>query len=371
MKKIQYCTLALLLLGLATSSYAQREGRESRNGNVRQERVDRSIETIKRAEPSVRNAPNREPRVVREANSNIIQGRNRDVAVSVNRREEQNNNRSFNQQQQNRFDNRNANRTSERAQNFNTPNNNRVANTNNVSRVNNVSSPRPYVPINANVYHPVYNYYNVNYHPDYRRPYSYIGVRYTNFFRPRVNIFFGGANYYYSAGFFYSPFNDYYQVVAPPVGIHIWGLPWGYKRFYIGLEPYYYFSGTYYRYYNNYYEVVDAPLGSILPELPQAATAVVIDGHKYHQLNGTFYQETLRGDETWYTVVGKNGKLNTQSLPTVKEETNVSIGDVVNELPDGYKTIVLNNQKYYVANDVYYQENIMDNNIYYKVVAKP
>ena len=217
---------------------------------------------------------------------------------------------------------------------------------------------------------PYNNRYGYN-HPDYRRPYSYVGQRYTTFYRPRFNAPYHGINYYYSGGFFYRPYDSYFQIVLPPIGIRIFALPYGYRRYYIGPDPYYYYGGTYYRSYGTYYEVVDAPLGSILPELPTGAKPVVIDGQNYFELNGTYYSTTLRGTETWYTVVGKNGVLNTVPQQIQEDTAAANVGDVVTDLPDNCKTVVLGNQKYYVVDDVYYQEQIADNNITYRVVAKP
>jgi hypothetical protein len=215
-----------------------------------------------------------------------------------------------------------------------------------------------------------YNRIDRNYYPDYRRPYSFIGVRYTNFYRPRYIVPYRGMNYYYSGGFFYQPYQNYFQVIIAPVGIRTFGLPWGYRKWNIGPSLYYYYGGTYYRNVNNYYEVVEAPLGSILPELPNSATSVVINNQQYFQLNGTYYKETIRNGETWYTVVGKNGQLSTTT--ETLNEVNVLVGDIVTELPDNTKTVILNNQKYFVSeNDVYYQEVIAENSLYYKVIAKP
>lgn len=226
------------------------------------------------------------------------------------------------------------------------------------------------IQINRNNYTLRYNRIDRNYYPDYRRPYSYVGQRYTNFYAPRFITPYRGINYYYSAGFFYQPYNNYFQVIVAPIGIRIYALPWGYRKWYIGPDLYYYFGGTYYRNLNNHYEVVDAPLGSILPELPNGTKSVLIDGQQYFEQNGTYYKETLRNDETWYTIVGKNGKLNT-NIETIKEEEKL-VGDTVTDLPANCKTVILNGQKYYVSeNQIYYQEYIVENNLYYKVVAKP
>lgn len=215
-----------------------------------------------------------------------------------------------------------------------------------------------------------YNRIDRNYYPDYRRPYSFIGVRYTNFYSPRFILPHRGMNYYYSGGFFYQPFNNYFQVIIAPVGIRTFGLPWGYRRWNIGRTRYYYFGGTYYRNINNYYEVVEAPLGSILPELPNGASSTIINNEQYFQLNGTYYKETLRNGEVWYTIVGKNGRIDT-SIETIEEETAM-IGDIVTDLPDDCKMVIINNQKYFVSNhNLYYKELIIENSLYYKITDNP
>lgn len=266
--------------------------------------------------------------------------------------------------------NRNVERRTEPA--VRTEHHNRVTNNNNTNR-DIVASRNVQIQRTDNASRNGYNRYNRidrNYYPDYRRPYSFVGQRYSNFYGRRYAAPYRGINYYYSGGFFYQPYNNYFQVIVAPVGIRIYGLPWGYRKWYIGPSLYYYYGGTYYRNVNNYYEVVDAPLGSILPELPTGTKLVVINGQQYFEQNGTYYKESLRNGETWYTIVGKNGSLTT-TTDTINE-VDVLVGDMVTDLPDNCTTVVLNNQKYYVSDkQVYYQELISDNNLYYKIVAKP
>jgi Family of unknown function (DUF6515) len=194
-----------------------------------------------------------------------------------------------------------------------------------------------------------------------------------HFSAPRVIIPFGGISYHYSSGYYYRPYGRYYRSVFPPVGIHISILPRGYRRVYVGQSPYYYYDGTYYRHNKdkNYYEVIDAPLGASVPELPEEAKVVVINDQKYYELEGTYYKEEIRdNNEIWYTVVGKDGKLNTEEDNNVIE-SGPQVGDIVDELPDGCKTVVLNDTEYYVSPDgVYYQEEMQQNTRKYKVVGK-
>jgi hypothetical protein len=176
-------------------------------------------------------------------------------------------------------------------------------------------------------------------------------------------------------------------VAAPPFGIHINVLPQGYWSFRSGGYPYYYYNGIFYKQNKRDYEVVQAPVGAEVPALPREAKPVVIDGEKFYEYNGTFFKDYIKPNgELWYTVEGKHGVLNTdknngynnQSSPQQqnnnKPETGnpkLSIGDIVDNLPTDYKTVVINSKKYFVTPDnVYYEEVIEGNMIKYKVAGK-
>lgn len=213
--------------------------------------------------------------------------------------------------------------------------------------------------------------YNYGYRPYYRPPVF-------SFSYPRVMIPFGGFNFYFSNGYYYRNWGGSYRVVMPPVGIRINVLPPGYRSYYYGNDPYYYYGGTYYRPYNNQFEVVEPPMGASLPELPTGAKVTVINGQKFYELNGTFYKEDIReNSELWYTVVGKNGRLDTEYLnqpqlnPNQSPESQYVIGDIVDKLPDDSRSIIINGQKLFLSPDnIYYQEVIEKDVVRYKVVGK-
>lgn len=227
--------------------------------------------------------------------------------------------------------------------------------------------------------------YNYGYRPYYRPPVF-------SFSYPRVLIPFGGLNFYFSNGYYYRNWGGAYRVVMPPLGIRINVLPPGYRSYYYGNDPYYYYGGTYYRPYNNQFEVVEPPMGASVPELPAGAEVKVINGQKFYELKGTFYKEDIRDNsELWYTVVGKNGRLDTdylnqpnnqynnpsQSQPNPIQSQNLSqqsqyvIGDVVDKLPEDSRSIIINGQKLYLSpTGVYYQELIEKDVVRYKVVGK-
>lgn len=219
------------------------------------------------------------------------------------------------------------------------------------------------------VYHPRRGGYGYGY-----APYRGMRVNFNYFSGPRAIYPYHGINYSYYGGYYYRPYGSYFQLVAPPIGISIGVLPRGYRSIYVGSVPYYYYGGTYYRPGKNpnTYDVVDAPLGASVPELPQDAKVVVINGQKYYEMDGTYYKEDIRDNsEIWYTVVGKDGKLNTEEATEAPEDNGPQVGDVVDKLPADCRTVVVNGQKYYVSpDDIYYEEVIGKNTISYKIVGK-
>ena len=216
----------------------------------------------------------------------------------------------------------------------------------------------------------------------YRHGYYPRVERVTYFRRPPVIVPYGGISYRYYNGLFYRPYGTYFNVVAPPIGIHINVLPYGYRPIRIGGGMFFYFNGIFYRPYDNYYEVVKAPIGAEVPELPGGAQAVVINGNKLYEFDGTYYKETIKpNDEIWYTVVGKNGVIDTDNNSGYRDNSGYNnnpsqnakpeVGAMVSILPVGCKTVVINNKKYYVAPDgTYYEEMHENNEVYYKVAGK-
>ena len=240
--------------------------------------------------------------------------------------------------------------------------------------------------------HPVYTPAPRGYYAPVR------GYHYNRIGGPSVTLSFGGMPYYYSSGYYYRPYGSYYRVVAPPIGIHVGVLPPGYWAFSFGAFPYFYFNGVFYQQNNSGYEVVNAPIGAEVPHLPRGARVVVINDLKYYELDGTYYREVMKDNGlVRYQIAGKNGRLETYDGATVQQEQPQyqneapttqqpavpetapapavtplpKVGDVVEMLPEGSKTLVLNNQKYFVSPaNQYYQELIKDNKIMYKVVAE-
>ena len=192
-----------------------------------------------------------------------------------------------------------------------------------------------------------------------------------------ISLQFGGNPFYYSGGLYYRPYGSYFSIVAPPFGIHVNVLPRNYWPLRMSGSPYFYANGTFYRQTNRDYEVVQAPVGADVPSIPRDSKTMVIDGEKYYEYNGTYFKDHIKPNgELWYTVEGKHGVLNTDKNNTADSysppaDPRPSIGEIVDTLPNDYKTIVINSKKYFLsADNVYYEEFIDGRQVRYKVAGK-
>lgn len=222
--------------------------------------------------------------------------------------------------------------------------------------------------------------YGRSYGAPYRYAYSYpyVGQRFSTLRNNCSIIPFGGVSYRYYGGVFYRPFGSYFQVVAPPIGLGINTLPFGYTRFYVGAVPYYYYGNVFYRQYNNYYRVVEPPLGARLPALPRTAREVYINGLPFFEDNGTYYMEEYNiHRQRLYTVVGVNGVLDTNEIGRISNglPSNVTVddldGDIYSSLPSNSKRVTINGQDYYRSpDDIYFIEISDGSTTSYQVVSR-
>ena len=256
------------------------------------------------------------------------------------------------------------------------------------SRPNNIANNRSFGSNRTNVVVQNNYYGNRGYGGYYAPHYRSIGT-YHYYSSPRLVISIGGPYrtipwlgipYNYYNGYWYRPYGASFQLIAPPFGIRIGTLPFGYSPIYGPWGDYYYYNNVFYRHPvndNSNYEVIDAPLGAQVPELPKGATVRVINTQKYYELDGVFYQEDLKDGQIWYTVVGKNGVLSTQEDTTVTtpnttpQADNLGTGGRISVLPEGSKSITINGQQLYVSpGGNYYQQVIDGTNTWYEVVGQ-
>ncbi|WP_367866450.1 DUF6515 family protein [Pedobacter sp. WC2423] len=170
----------------------------------------------------------------------------------------------------------------------------------------------------------------------------------------------------------YYAYHSYRSFYRPYVGFGISVLPFGYYPFFYGNSQFYYSGGLFYRQYDDTYKVVVPPVGASVPSLPSDAQQVVINGQTYYEYKGVYYSESQDQDgKTIYIVAGKDGVLNTANGNDTTDN-GPQIGDVVNELPEGYKEVMVKGNKYYVSDYGVYYEQIFgeDGKVSYKVIGK-
>ena len=183
----------------------------------------------------------------------------------------------------------------------------------------------------------------------------------------------GGIGYH--SGAFYRPGFGYYGY--PHLGFYCGGLPFGYYPFYWGPSLYYYYGGVFYSPYDGGgYQVTSPPIGAGVPDLPSNAQAIKIDGVQYYEVDGVYYKVTMddKGKKV-YVVAGKDGVLNTDNSLTDPNATVAipKVGDMVNQLPDNCRKVILNGKKYFVSpNDIYYEKVTDPNgNVAYRIASLP
>jgi len=206
------------------------------------------------------------------------------------------------------------------------------------------------------------------------------GVRGNNSGGIRSGLGFrNGTGYFAGVGFhggaFYRPGFGYYGY--PHVGFYLGYLPFGYYPFYWGSDLYYYYGGIFYSPYDNGgYQVTTPPIGAGVPNLPDNARAIKIDGVQYYEVDGVYYKEGVNDKgQKIYIVAGKDGELNTGDNVTDPNATVASpqVGDIVNQLPDDCRKVILNGKKYFVSPNGIYYEKVTDpnGNVAYRIASLP
>jgi len=189
----------------------------------------------------------------------------------------------------------------------------------------------------------------------------------------------GGAGYFagrgYHGGAFYRPGFGYWGY--PHIGFYLGVLPFGYYPFYWGSSLYYYYGGIFYAPYDNGgYQVVAPPIGAAVPTLPDNAQPIKIDGVQYYEADGVYYKEGVNDKgKKIYIVAGRDGVLNTGDNATDPnaDVAMPKVGDLVNQLPDDCRKVILNGKKYYVSPDGIYYEKVTDpnGNVAYRITSLP
>jgi len=191
-------------------------------------------------------------------------------------------------------------------------------------------------------------------------------------FRTGVGYFAGRG---FHGGAFYRPGFGYFGY--PHIGFYLGVLPFGYYPFYWGSSLYYYYGGIFYAPYDNGgYQVTTPPIGAGVPSLPDNAQPIKIDGVQYYEVDGVYYKEGVNDKgKKIYIVAGKDGVLNTGDNVTDPNADVAApkIGDIVNQLPDDCRKVILNGKKYYVSPNGIYYEKVTDPNgqVGYRIASLP
>lgn len=140
-------------------------------------------------------------------------------------------------------------------------------------------------------------------------------------------------------------------------------MPFGYYPFYYGDAQFYYSSGLFYQQSDNQYKVVVPPVGAEVPSIPKDAQEVTVNGQSYYEYKGVYYSAVQNAEgKDVYVIAGKDGVLNTDEGATKAPdaEQGVKIGDIVTELPEGSREVLLKGEKVYVSEDGVYYEELRD-----------
>jgi uncharacterized protein DUF6515 len=117
-----------------------------------------------------------------------------------------------------------------------------------------------------------------------------------------VQIYVGGAPYFYDDGIYYQQAGDDYQEVYPPTGADVQGLPDGAIEIDAGNLTYYYAGGAFYVQQDGGYVIAPTPIGVTVPEPPPGAVQVVVNGGVAYQFNGLYYQPEFVDGVTQYVT---------------------------------------------------------------------
>lgn len=178
-----------------------------------------------------------------------------------------------------------------------------------------------------------------------------------------VRVVHRDVTLHYSRGIFYRPVRRGYLVVAPPVGLRIATLPPYYVRVVVRGTLFFYCNGVFYQKSEDdreTYVVVKPPVGAKVTELPEGYAIKLIDGKKYYVVDDTYYAEVLSDNKMYYEVV----------QPPQQVTSHLMIGARLPHLPESHEVKVIDNQKYYLANGIYFKEIIENDTIWYEAVGK-
>ena len=100
--------------------------------------------------------------------------------------------------------------------------------------------------------------------------------------------------------------NGYYVICRPPLGAVIAYALFNTWRPVVVVHNnirYYYDDGTFYLPYNNNYQVVAPPIGARVAELPSNYEEIILDNYLYYKVDNVYYKAVVVSGYIWYEVV--------------------------------------------------------------------
>ena len=176
-------------------------------------------------------------------------------------------------------------------------------------------------------------------------------------------IIYNNIEYTYYYGYYYRPWDDYYWRVWPPFGFRVRWLPPYYYSFWWRDIEYYYSCNVYYVYIQEQdeYVVVRPPIGAIVESIPDYSEKLIVDGETYFIADGLQYKAVLVNEEIWFKVI----KVVDDSQYA---EVEYPVGSLVEFLPDEREVIYIDDETYYISENVQFKAVIVNDEIWFQVL---
>ena len=176
-------------------------------------------------------------------------------------------------------------------------------------------------------------------------------------------IIYNNIEYRWYYGYYYWPWEGCYRRIWPPFGFRIgWLSPYYYAFWYRDIE-YYYCCNVYYVYVEEEeeYVVVCPPIGAVVETIPGYSEKLIVDGETYFIADAIQYKAVIVNDEIWFKVI----KVIDEDEYDIVE---IPVGALIETLPEDRELILIDDQTYYIADNVQYKAVIVNDEIWFKVL---
>ena len=176
-------------------------------------------------------------------------------------------------------------------------------------------------------------------------------------------IIYNNIEYRWYYGYYYWPWEGCYRRIWPPFGFRIGWLPPYYYAFWYRDIGYYYCCNVYYIYVeeDEEYVVVRPPIGAVVETIPDYSEKLIVDGETYFIADAIQYKAVIVNDEIWFKVI-----------KVIDEDeydiVQIPVGALIETLPEDRELILIDDQTYYIADNVQYKAVIMNDEIWFKVL---